>query len=335
MQTMTRSATGLFAIAALTAALAPAARAEQPRAYGDTRLLAPVGDPGSPEGIAIHGHTVFVSGPARFGTAGSGPSKIWGFDRKTGALLQEYVIEGEALAYEHGLSCIAFDGEDRLYALSTQLGLLRIDLVSGAQETYAGPFPSLGGPPALPNDLAFDEAGNCYVTDSLQALIWRVPPGGGTPEIWFRDERLGAAFGPNGIRVSPDRTRIFFTVTGLDRPGKVYTLPLVDHPQPADLAIFHEFPFEGPDGIAFGGSGKLYVCLAVSSEIAVLGPDGAEIGRISNPAFDAPANVTLDNRSGSLLATNHAAFTLDPSHYAVLNVYVDDRAEPLVKPALP
>ena len=81
--------------------------------------------PGFPEGIAVHGNSVFVSGPARFGTAGTGPSAIQVFNRKTGQLTQTISVQGEALAAEHALSNIAIDGDGDIYALSTQLGVIR------------------------------------------------------------------------------------------------------------------------------------------------------------------------------------------------------------------
>ena len=48
--------------------------------------------PGFPEGVAVHGNSVFVSGPARFGTAGTGPSAIQVYNRKTGKLDQTIVV---------------------------------------------------------------------------------------------------------------------------------------------------------------------------------------------------------------------------------------------------
>ena len=56
--------------------------------------------------------------------------------------------------------------------------------------------------PPLPNDIVFAANGTAYVTDSTQATIWWVPPGGGAPQIWFQDPRLASpSFGPNGIRI--------------------------------------------------------------------------------------------------------------------------------------
>jgi sugar lactone lactonase YvrE len=105
----------------------------------------------------------------------------------------------------------------------------------------------------LINDLAFDKRGNLYVTDSFQATIWRVPPGGGAPQVWYTDPRLDGAFGPNGVRVDPKSDRLYFSQT-FDGTGKgyIYTLPIVDHPSASDLQLFRTYdPGAGPDGIAF------------------------------------------------------------------------------------
>src|SRR5215218_8185052 len=214
-----RIAAVLLTAAAASSSLLPSAAAKQPRPYGDAQVLATFPTPpGFPEGIAVKGNKVYVSGPARFGTSGTGPSTVVAFNRDTGALEATYTTQGEALAFEHANSCIAFDGNGKLFVLNIQLGMYRIDTGSGAQESYSTPFPDLPAcsaapapcsptlfdAPALPNDIAFDEDGNAYVTDSLQATIWRVAPGGGTPQVWFQDARFASSFvGTNGIRLSP------------------------------------------------------------------------------------------------------------------------------------
>ena len=161
--------------------------------FGDIRLFAtvPPGD-GSPEGVAVNGRTVYVSTPADLVTAGLAPSKILAFDIRSGQLIEEFVIQGEDLTRDHETLGLAFDGEDRLYALNSQLGVIRINVANGRrlgqQEVYASPLPKLppcsevgatpcapksrfGDRPPLANDLVFDNAGNLYVTDSLQATI--------------------------------------------------------------------------------------------------------------------------------------------------------------------
>ena len=337
--------TVVLTIAALIS-LAPAAAAKPARAFGDVRVLGTFPTPpGFPEGVAVKGNKAYVAGPARFGTTGTGPSTVVAFDTKTGEIVRVYPTQGENLLAEHANSCVAFDGQGRLYVLNTQLGIYRIDTVTGLQQAYSAPFPDLPacvpnvqGPPcsptatdvpALPNDIAFDEAGNAYVTDSMQATIWRVPAGGGAPEIWFQDARFDSPFvGANGIRLSPDRTRLFLSVTtDLMGGAYIYTLPLAAAPQAGDLSVFRQFgPGDLPDGIAFGKSGNLYVAIATPglSGIVILSPSGAEIGRLQNAApgmispYDSPANIAFD-KHGSALVVNHPFATMDPSHFTVID----------------
>lgn len=358
------ASTAFLAAATAAASLLPATivAAKETRPYGDAQVLATFPTPpGFPEGIAVKGNKVYVSGPARFGTAGTGPSTVVAFNRDTGALEATYTTQGEALQYEHANSCIAFDGNGKLYVLNIQLGLYRIDTGSGQQESYSAPFPDLPAcdgnnapcsptffdAPSLPNDIAFDEDGSAYVTDSLQATIWRVPAGGGTPQIWFQDARLGTVpggIGANGLRLSPDRSKVFVVVS-IDPTGSpyIYTLPLVAQPQASDLAVFKSYaPGDIPDGIAFGKSSNLYVAIAtpLASGISILNTAGVETGRLSNPAgspvfpYDSPANIAFDGH-GSLLVTNHAFATMIPSNFNVLDVYVGDKGSPLSKPDLP
>ena len=153
---------------------------------------------------------------------------------------------------------------------------------------------------ALPNDIAFDAAGNAYVTDSMQATIWRVPPGGGAPTVWFQDSRLAAAYiGVNGIRLNPSRTKVLLTVTtDLTGQALVYTLPLA----------------------------------ATGAEVFRL---SNPVGSPLHP-YDSPANIAF-NGPGSILLTNHAFVTgvINPAQFTVLDVFVDDQESPLEKPVLP
>ncbi|HWN99206.1 MAG TPA: SMP-30/gluconolactonase/LRE family protein [Blastocatellia bacterium] len=352
------------AVFAILAANQLNAQPGQPdRPFGDVQVLGAVpASTGFPEGIAARGNRIYVAGPARFGTAGDGtPSRVFEYDIDNGALLRTFDIQGENLNQDHANSCIAFDDDGRLYVVNIQLGIVRLDLGSGQQEVYAAPLPNLppcssvapGNPcsptffdgPPLPNDIAFDDDGNLYETDSFQATIWMIPAGGGQPQIWFQDSRLDTPFGANGLKLSPDRTTIYFSVTadsvgqfGNFLGGKIYTLPLVANPSAAQLQVFHEYNGEAPDGIAFGRSGKLYVTLAApfNSGVSILDSGGTEAARLHNdqdPTFpyDSPANIAF-NKQGSIVITNHAFATMIPGHFVVLDVFVDDKESPLVKP---
>ena len=65
--------------------------------------------------------------------------------------------------------------------------------------------------------------------------------------------------------------------------------------------------------------------------------DVGEIGRISSQPGDAvpldnPAGIAFDSRTKSLLVANHALFSGNAAHFAVLRVYVGDPGDPLSQP---
>jgi len=351
-QKQIRSFAAVCIMAAFTLSLTTAASlAKTKPPFGTITKFATVpAMPGFPEGVAVNGNSVFVSGPARFGTAGTGPSTITVYNRKTGQLEQIIVVQGEALAFEHALSNIAIDGQGRIYALSTQLGLIRFTRQGQTyvQSAYGAPLPDLNplDPfPPIPNDVVFDDDGNAYVTDSLQGTIFRYAPGGGVPTIWFQSPLFFGSgpipFGTNGIRLDPEREHVYVVVTtSPTNPaiGTIYRLPLVDSPSAGDLETFHVYGSgEGPDQLAFAADGKLYVTLAFTNQISILSTSGAEITRISSQVgdevpLDAPAGIAFDNRTKSVLVANHALLTMNPAHFAVLSVYVGETGDPLSQP---
>jgi sugar lactone lactonase YvrE len=257
----------------------------------DSRLVARVPFPGYPEGIAARQGRIYVSGPAAFGVPeNAAPSRVFVYDAVTGLLLREILIENQS-HHPRAISCIALGARDDLYVLDEQLGVVRIEISSGRQGVYGGPFgrvyeSAFARPLAsLVNDLAFDRAGHLYVTDSFQATIWRVAPGGGPPTVWFQSPLIDGPFGPNGIRVDAGSEYVYFAVSiDASNRGTIYRLPLVEQPAASDLAVFHDYaPGLAPDGVAFGRSGRLYVAL-FGQAISVLSSDGREECRLSGPA---------------------------------------------------
>lgn len=372
----TNIARSVFFCGSFLAALAvsSAADAKKPL-FGSGEVLASIGaeaaycagqpgcNGGFPEGVVVDGSRVYVAGPATFGTAGKGPSVVTVLKLGNGKLEAEIPIQGEATEFEHALSGITADGRGGIYALSTQLGVVRLERKGKKylQSSYSPPLPDLPvcvpeGPspcaptfvdfPPLSNEMTFDEEGNLYITDSLQATIWRVPAGGGSIEPWFQSALLAGnlagplPFGVNGIKVGPDRDYLYLTVS-LDPAdvtlGRVYRLPLVEAPVEEELELFHTFGGAVvPDSLVFGQSGRLYVSLAQSNQIAVLDEDGGEVVRISGPSgsaipMDGPATMAFDDAKKSLLVANHAIFG-DPSHFAILRIHVGEKGDPLPEP---
>jgi sugar lactone lactonase YvrE len=320
---------------------------------GDSKVIAPVPFPGYPEGIAVRGNRFYVAGPAAFGQP-LGSAYVNAYDLGTGALEAVYPITiTNPFAGMSAASCVAFGADGGLYVIEPFIGVIRMSLTPGNAQSVYSAFTPAG--PSLLNDLAFDASGNLYVTDSFAATIYRVPAGGGAPSVWFTDPRLAGdpavPFGVNGIRINNDDRKLYVSVTAQNGSldGVIYRLPLVNAPTAADLEEFHRYPFvfgfpptlPGPDGIAFGKSGKLYVALAGTSQISVLGANGSEQARYSGPAANPggspdpmpwanPANIAFATHTRSLLVTNHASLVpYDPQLFVVFDVFVDDKGQAL------
>lgn len=342
---------------------APARDNPHARTPGDSRLFTTLpAEPGFPESIAVNGGRVYVSGGAQFGYFV--PPVVLAYDLETGQQVASYPLQGENPGMPMAGTGLAFGKNDMLYVGSLQQGVLRFDVddPGAPMQHYATALPDLptcafispGTPcsptavdsPPLINDLVFDKDGNLYITDSFQATIWRVPPGGGAPKVWFQSPVLDTSFGPNGMRFDPKGKLAYFSLTfDASGAGYIYTIPLVANPKPSDLKVFHAYtPGAGPDGIAFGKSGRLYVALAGYNQISVLGADGTEEARYSGPAANAsnpsqplpwanPSAIAFDDKSRSLLVANHAIFFPTPEQFfAVFAVFVDDKADHLNEP---
>ena len=320
----------------LLVSLIPGSILAADRPLGDSKVIGPVPGAGLPEGIVTHGSRFYVSGPADFGQP-LGSAYVHAYDIKTGALLDTYPINmTNPYAGMSAASCAAFGPDGKLYVLEPFVGVIAMDLDAGNTQSVYSAFVPSG--PSLLNDLVFDDDGNLYVTDTFAATIYRVPEGGGAPEMWFTDPALAGnpamPFGVNGIRIDKNNQMVYVSVT-LDAyfDGKIYRLPLGDSPDADDLELFASGLF-GPDGIAFGKSGKLYVAEALSSSIVVLNPDGSVDARYFGPEdvpWANPANVAFNDKEGTLLVTNHASLAdpRDPALYLVFDVFVDDKGQPL------
>jgi sugar lactone lactonase YvrE len=353
-------------IAALTAlAVAPVAPGAK-REPLDIRIFTRIPAPGQPEPVAIGPHKQVYVGTNQQGSGDAdAPSKIFVYSR-AGRFVSGIELEGQNLQQDHGIQGLAFDGRWRLHVLdrAARARVVRIDLRTGSQSDYAifRDVPScvaagreancsatVGDMPAAPNYAAFAPDGSLYVTDIEQALIWRVPPGGGRPEVWFTDPRLESIFGPNGIQVLGDGQTILFAVTlkgpvtGDPTSGAIFRLPIRDDGAPGELDTFWTSrPFDGPDGFAVGRSGKMYVALAGANQLAVVSPQGEELTRVpANPVdnlqmeipFDGPASMAFLGRR--LLMSNQTDALVgpgNPDRWAVFDIFTGERGLRLFRP---
>ena len=329
---MRRVALAVVAAICCLATLAPAAGAA--RARFDTRLLAKIPTPGFPALAYVHPNRRIYVGTYVNPQGDTQRSRV--LEYESDALLRSWTVPGQDLSKEHGVQVATSDRKGRLVLLDRNPArALILDRNTGRFTQYATfadlpDCPPLGGQncspstqdlPAVPNYAAWGTDGSLYVTDFEQAVIWRVPPGGGAAQIWLADARLdGGMFGTTGIVMGADRHTLFVaqgSSGGLNpvgllpggslnpTSGKIYRLPIQANGQPGTLQKLYESqPADLPDGFAISASGVFYVPMAGSNQLAVVGPDGTERERF-------PGSPSGDNGSGVPFDTPSSARFLD------------------------
>src|SRR5689334_4075635 len=250
-------------VAAVCACTTPAQAAD--RAKGNATLFAQVPAPGSPEPVVIAPDgTVYTATLNAESGDTKAPSKVFAFTTD-GKLKRTYDIKGQDLSQEHGLTGMAMDADGFLYIGSLAPPVIyKLDPRTGEQTTYA----TLRDVPVCsdtvktdcsnasqdmkpwPDYIVIAPDGSIYETDSLQALIWRVPPGGGKGQIWLTDSRLQSllgppAFGPSAMKLGPDHHTLFFSTiegpTGDGDPsaGRIWKVPIHTDGTPGPLQQFY------------------------------------------------------------------------------------------------
>src|SRR5436190_2921076 len=356
----------LALVAAVCVCATQAQAADRPK--GDVKLFAQVPMPGAPEPVVIapDGTVYTATLNAQSGDTAAA-SKVFAFT-PDGKLERTYDIFGQALGQQHGLSGLAMDADGFLYVGSlAPPAVYRLDPRTGVQITYA----TLRDVPICsatvttdcskasqdmkpwPDYIALAPDGSLYETDSLQALIWKVPPGGGKGQVWFTDDRLQSllgppAFGPSAMKLGPDQKTLYFTTiegpTGDGDPsaGRIWTLPIRPDGKPGELKEFYVAQSaDAPGGIGFAKSGDLYVSLSGSNAIAQVGPDGKEKTRFPDPVtnetykppLDSPLDVAF--RGNSLLVANSSYLSNSASSFALLDVNVGEPGYDPLRPKVP
>ena len=343
---------------ALALALVPAG-ASEPVPDGTTSVFASVPAPGHADTSLIAPDGTVLVSTNRGATGSTGPSVVLRYARD-GHLLRRYAVTGQDVAGDHGLMGMALDAAGRLYVADySPPRVLRLDLVTGRQSTYAT-IPDLprcataapgcdnglpGGPrdnaQPWPDGLAFLPDGRLLVSDLGQGTVFTVASGGGAGTVWLQGPELTSTFGPNNL-VLDRKGGLLLDVTASTVPatagrGVLYRLPLVGG-RPGPLTqVYATRPGEGPDGFALGTSGRVYLCTLVTDTLIVVGPDGQESVRYQRTPtdavpFDSPSSATFDGTS--LLVTNLTYFTGRTSNDLVLRVAINDRGVAAYRPAV-
>lgn len=363
MRKMITGAVAALAVAAgVLPGVAPVATAQAERPRWDTRVFARVPNPGYPAFVYAHPNGRVYGGTYNNPKGDSIRSRVFEWTRD-GTLQRSWTVPGQDLSEAHGVQVATGDARGRLVLLekSTSRAIV-LDPRTGRFSRYAafrdlpvcapgeskGCSPNLRDLPAIPNFAAWGPRGELYVTDYGQAVIWRVPPGGGRPRVWLADRRLdGVELGTTGMLLAPNRRALLVaqqTSAGLGETdptsGKLYRVPIRDGRPGGMRLMWESLPGDLPDGFGIGRSGRIYLANAgLSAQIVVLAPDGEEVERFPEAPltgenggeipFDTPSSATFVGRR--ILVANQSYLGSGENH-AVLDVAVGERGMPVFVP---
>jgi sugar lactone lactonase YvrE len=361
---VTRRATTVALVVALLAMAGAAIAAAESR--WDTRVLALIPRPGFPAKAYVAPNGRIYEGTYDNPSGDTVRSRVLEYTGD-GTLQRSWTITGQDLSQPHGVQVATSDSRGRLLLLDkSPARALLLNMRTGAQTVYAtfadlpscaptqtapNCAPSLRNQPAIPNYAAWGPDGSLYVTDYGQAVIWRVPPGGGEAKVWLADRLLdGDMFGTTGIALAPDRSTLLVAQSssaglgdGNPATGKLYAVDIRGDGQPGTLRqLWESGPADAPDGFAIAQSGRIYIALTGTNQLGVLSPQGQEIERFpsqpqsgdngSSIPFDNPSSVAFLGKR--LIVANQSYISGDATHQALLSVYAGEDGAPELIPGL-
>jgi sugar lactone lactonase YvrE len=259
----------IFALACF--ALLPLGAAAWDRGTVETFATLPAGN-ANPEGVAVDKHgDVYVTTFAV--TAGGGPGKVFVFG-SDGRLKRELHVAGST----NLLLGIAFHPRTNdLLVVDFGAGrVLRVNPNTGASTV----FTEVGAGSGL-NALAFDRAGNVYISDSFQGIVWRTSRRGGTPLAWVNDALLRTTgfppFGANGMDFNRDESALFVANTGNDQ---VIRIPVSGGAAGTPEVFVNSV--NGADGLFVDEDDNLWIVANQADELVVLDKTGRVIAKLGD-----------------------------------------------------
>ena len=128
--------------------------------------------------------------------------------------------------------------------------------------------------------MTFDPAGNVYVTDAHQGIIWRVGPEGGEAAAWLaspllKPTRIPPGIGANGLAFNQKKTALFVANTSNDT---IVRIPVSGSTfEPGTPEVFVHRVGGGPDGLIVDEHDNLWIACNQSNEILVLEPTHGQV----------------------------------------------------------
>lgn len=218
---------------------------------------------------------------------------------------------------------LKFGDDNHLYVASGSLSpvppvafVFRIDM-AGNVEVYATLDPT-----GFPNDIAFNDEGELFVTDPLLGQIWKIDADG-VPDVWLADPAFEgneedpylvlSHFGVDGIAFDKYKNKLY--VGNLDY-GTIMRVGIDCHGEPEDLEVWVD-DFEqlaGADGIAFDDKGTLFVAVNGQDSLVSINKYRQVTTIAQGGLLDAPSSLVFG-------ATYQSKYTLYVASFAITRAF--------------
>lgn len=167
-----------------------------------------------PEGLTSWNGKIYAATMNDVNTSGH-DNRIFVFDTQGNAVNTIGDQPGQNLVNTGGINGLTIDrNTGDLYAAANVNGqILRIQNPDSPNPTISvyATYPAGGGP----EDMAFNQFGTLYASDSNLGVVYAIPPGGGTPQLVIGPAGSGALVSDNGLLQSP--------LEGLSPNGMVFS----------------------------------------------------------------------------------------------------------------
>jgi sugar lactone lactonase YvrE len=232
----------------------------------------------NPEGITTDAAGNFYV--TTFDPTGQTPGQLVAFT-PTGKLMRQVAIAGASpqllgLAFHPATGKLLVIDFGPVLAPGGSARVLEVNPVTGASSV----FMTAAGNAGL-NALAFDAAGNVYVSDSFQGVIWKTGPAGGAGDAWVSDPLLATTgvppFGANGLAFNRAGDTLFVANTGNDT---VVSIPVTDGVPGAPSVFVNSI--NGADGLLVDDDDNLWVAANQADEVVVLDPTGRVVAKLGD-----------------------------------------------------